>query len=135
MTENELLSRIESSEGLRRVKADLVDEISFRADDSARFDPMTILMIISIIVQVISYCRKKHSDEDIADCIRNARTLPLRRTMLMRRRLKRLCDDKLCAAYGAEIEKPIYSSVVDMAENSTDAEIAEIIRLAREYAG
>lgn len=134
MDDKELISRIESSQGLRRVKADLVEEISFRADGSARFDPMTILMIISIIVQVIAHCRNKTSDEDIADYIRNARTQPLRRTLLLRRKLRRLCDDQLGLRYGENIEKPIYASVVDMAENTTEAEIAEIIRLAREYA-
>lgn len=90
MNAEELQNRIESSPGLRRVKTDLVDEIAFRADDSTRFDPMTILMIISIIIQVISYCRKRNTDEAIIDAIRNAKTLPRRKTILLRRRLGEL---------------------------------------------
>ena len=133
MDDQELLSRIESSQGLRRVKADLAEEISFRADGSARFDPMTILMIISIIIQVINYCQKRNSDDQIADYIRNARTQPLRRTLLIRRRLRNLCDETIDGKYGLSLEKPIYTSVVDMAENLTEQEIAEFLRLAKNY--
>lgn len=130
MNAEELQNRIESSPGLRRVKTDLVDEIAFRADDSTRFDPMTILMIISIIIQVISYCRKRNTDEAIIDAIRNAKTLPRRKTILLRRRLGEL---DCFAAGGPVASQPAYAALMDMSENMTDEEIQEMLQLAREY--
>lgn len=132
MTDAELKNRIESSAGLRRIKADLVDEIAFRADGPARLDPMTILMIISVIIQVIAYCRKRNSPEKIISMIQTARTQPLRKTLLLRRRLNRLCEREV-GEYGANFRAPIYDSVVDMAERATDEEIQEIMALADEY--
>lgn len=131
MTDEELKGRIESSEGLRRVKDTLLDEVSFRADGSARLDPLTILTIISIVVQVITFCLKQNDPAVIADAVRNARTLPRRKTIRLRRWLKNLSQD-----YGIESEttQPVYESVVDIAENMSDDEIAEIIQLAQEYA-
>lgn len=132
MTDAELKDRIESSAGLRRIKADLVDEIAFRADGPARLDPMTILMIISIIVQVIAYCKKRRSPEEIVAMIQSARTQPLRRTLLLRRRLNRLCERETFS-YGAGLQAPIYDAVADMAERASDEEIQELMTLADAY--
>lgn len=125
MTEEELKNRIGSRQGLRRVRETLSDEISFRADGPARLDPITILTIISIVIQVIAYCREKNSDEDIIAAIKNAKTLPLRKTIKLRRKLKALQLEE-------DLAQPIYDSTIDVAEGLSDAEIADLIELAIE---
>lgn len=123
MTEEELKNRIESSADLRRVRAALVDEVAFRADGLARLDPITILTIISIIIQIISNCRKTTPDTEIINLIRNARTLPRRKTIRLRRRLGLATDEP----------EAVYAAIMDMAENAEDSEIKEIMTIAGEY--
>lgn len=120
MTEEELKKRIESSEDLRRVRATLVDEVAFRADGPARLDPFTILTIISIVIQIISYCRKTTDDAAIVNLIKNARTIPRRKTIRLRRRLGLVTDNA----------DAVYAAIMDMAENADDIEINEIMRIA-----
>jgi hypothetical protein len=130
MTEEELIQRVESSEELRRIKATLIDEVAFRADGLARLDPLTILTIISIIIQIVAYCRERNSDETIVSYIQNARTLPRRKMIRLRRRLNNLFIDR---DMGLENAQPIYDAIIDMAENADNAEINEIMCLARDY--
>lgn len=129
MNDEELKNRVESSSGLRRVRAALCDEVAFRADGPARLDPITILTIISIVIQVITHCRNKNSDEDIVQAIRNAKTLPRRRLALLRRRLNNLPED-VYASIGDP--QPVYDTLLDMGENLSDDEIEELLRLSRE---
>lgn len=129
MCDDKIKERIESSAGLRRVRATLIDEVSFRADDSIRLDPLTILTIISIIIQVISYCRENQTDENIINLIRSSRTIPRRKTIRLRRRL-----NNFAAANGISDDnvQVIYNAIMDMGENATDEEINEIVQIARE---
>jgi hypothetical protein len=130
MTEEELKSRIESSSDLRRVRAALIDEVAFRADGLARLDPLTILTIISVIIQVVAYCRERNSEEIVINYIQNARTLPRRKTILLRRKLNNLLQD-----YNLQLEspQPIYDAIMDMAESASTTEIAAVMRLAQDY--
>lgn len=130
MTEEELKSRIESSPDLRRVRAALIDEVAFRADGLSRLDPLTILTIISVIIQVVAYCRERNSEETVVEYIQNARTLPRRKTILLRRRLSNLLQD-----YDLQLEspQPIYDAIMDMAEGASSNEIDEIMQLSRAY--
>lgn len=132
MSDNDLIQRIESSEALRRARENLLSEISFRADKSARFDPFTILMIISIIVQVIAICQKRrHPDGIIAD-IRNAKTLNKLKTRRLRRKLDTLWEE-CCGNSAEECESnALFDAVIEQSENATDEEINEIMRLAAE---
>lgn len=129
MTDTELKSRIESSDGLRRVRDTLFNEVSFRASNHARFDPLTILTIISIVVQIITFCLKNNDTTTIADAIKNAKTIPRRKTIRLRRRLKNLTQD---IGLSTEEFQPIYDSVLDVAERMSDDEINELINLAKE---
>lgn len=130
MTEEELKSRIESSPDLRRVRAALIDEVAFRADGLSRLDPLTILTIISVIIQVVAYCRERNSEETVIKYIQNARTLPRRKTILLRRRLSNLLQD-----YDLQLDspQPIYDAIMDMAESASNNEIDKIMQLSRDY--
>ena len=127
-TDKELIAAVESSDPLRRVREELLSEISFRAPGSAQFDPMLILMALSIIIQVIIACRKRNSDERITDWLRNARTLSRLRTIRLRRKLDALWQD-YCEGQNCD-KNVLFDALLDVSENASDAEIAEIIQMA-----
>jgi hypothetical protein len=131
MPEQELLKQIESSEALRQAREKLLSEVSFRAGPSARFDPITIIMLISVIVQVLKYCRERRKPADIIADIRNARTLPRLRTRRLRRNLAEL-SEKLLLQDSDTSSNLFFDAAVDAAESASDEEIAEIMRLAAE---
>jgi len=127
-TNDPLIARIESSQVLRRARESLLSELSFRADGLARFDPMLILMAISIIVQVIIACRNRNSDAKIVNWLRNARTLPRLRTIRLRRKLDALwqetCGKPDCG------KNVLFDALLDASENASDEELSEILQLA-----
>lgn len=124
----ELIGQIAANDKLAGLREKLSDELTFRAGGDVQFNPMLILMAISIIVQVILACRNKNSDEQLVDDLRNARTLPRWRVLQMRRKLNALWSD-YCE--GEDCEKHIlYDALLDIAENASDDEIAEILKLA-----
>lgn len=132
MTNEELYKRIESSPALRRVREELLSEASFRAGASARFDPFTIIMLISVIVQILNYCRKRrHPDELVAD-IRNMRTLPRLRMRRLRQRLDALWADHCDGGYDDCRDNPLLAATLEVAENTTDEEIKELLTIAEE---
>jgi hypothetical protein len=132
MSDNDLKLRVESSEVLRRARENLLSEVSFRADKSARFDPFTIIMLISIIVQIIAVCQKRRNPDGIIADIRNARTLPQFRTRRLRRKLDALWEE--CCGHNTEecASNALFDAVIEQSENATDEEINEIMRLAAE---
>lgn len=127
-TDKELITAVESNATLRRVREELLNEISFRAPGSTQFDPMLILMAISIIVQVIIACRKRNSDEKIIGWLQNARTLPRLRTIRLRRKLDALWQDH-CEGENCD-KNVLFDALLDTSENASDAEIAEILQMA-----
>jgi hypothetical protein len=129
MTADDLKNRIESSTDLRRVRDALTDEVAFRAADSTRLDPITILTIISIVIQIVVHCREKNPDEEIVDLIRNSRTIPRRKTILLRRKLREYARDNNISDDNVQ---NIYDAIMDMGENATDSEITEIMQISRE---
>lgn len=132
MSDNDLIARIESSSVLRRARETLLSEVSFRADKSARLDPMTILMIISIAVQVIAFCKKRNSDEKICGWIRSARSLPRLRTIRLRRMVDKVWEQQ-CGDNPEECKNnAFFDALLDYGENATAEELQEIFRMAAE---
>lgn len=132
MADADLIAKIESSPVLRQVSENLFSEVSFRAGKSARFAIITILTVISIVVQVIALCQKRNSRDAIVDWIKNARTLPRLRTIRLRRKLDALWQEH-CGGDDEECKNnAFFAAVMDMSENATDEEINEILRLADE---
>lgn len=132
MTDKELQERIESSPALRRVRETLSSEVSFRAGASARFDPFTILMLISIIVQVIAMCRKRRHPDKISQDIRNARTLPRIRTWRLQKKLRELWEKQSSGSAADGGPDVLYEALVDFAERADDTEIAAVMELAEQ---
>lgn len=123
-----LIGQISENPRLASLRQQLASELAFRAGGDVQFDPMLILMAISIIVQVVIACRRKNSAEQIIADFRNARTLPRWRMLTIQRKLNALwldyCDGSDCN------KELLYDALLDIAENSADEEIEEILNLA-----
>ena len=133
MDANELAERIEQSSRLRKLRAKLMDEVQFRVDAPAQFDPMLIIMIISIIVQIVIHCREKRSTEEIVQDIRDIRALPPRRLIRLRRRLNALWrnhEDRFTLSSGDV--NPLLTAVYEIGENSDTETLEELVALADE---
>lgn len=129
-TDKDLITEIENSAPLKSFREELANEVSFRAPNSIKFNPMLIMMAISIIVQIIIAWRRNHSDDTVVGWLRNARTLSRWRVLTLRRRLDGLwqdvCDGKNCD------DNLLFDAMLDKLENLSDESLAEIMRLAKE---
>jgi hypothetical protein len=133
MIESHLADRIKASPALSALHDDIAKEVMFHADNNTQFDPITIIMIISIIVQVIIHCRNKRSDDQIAQDIRDIRTLPPRQLMRLRRRLNKLWKEKCGAPSSPTAVNPLVTALYEIGEKADDATIKELLQLANEY--
>jgi hypothetical protein len=131
MTTEELQQRIDASPALSALKRKLTDELVLQADNSFQFDPITIIMIISILVQVIIHCREQNSEEAIKQSMRELRTLPPRKLMRLRRRLNNLWRDH-CAKTGTTYSaaNPIVNTVYQLSDTIEDSAADGLMELA-----
>jgi hypothetical protein len=69
-----------------------------RGENQIGFDPLLILMVISVLIQVVRlWLERNKTVDDVATAITQLQTLPARRTILLRRRLGQLWRE-YCAA-------------------------------------
>lgn len=133
MDEKKLAERIKNSPELSALGDDIAEEIAFYSDNNVAIDPLIIIMIISIIVQIILHCRKNRSDEQIADDIRNLRMLSPTRLLLLRRRLNKLWKDKLGGDTAPSSAKnPILAAVYSVSDKLNDEDVQILFQLASE---
>lgn len=124
---DELAQRIDASPALQKLRDDLASELQFQAEPSVQFDPLTVLTVISIIVQVLIYCREKRSDDQIVNDIKNIRTVPPRKLMRLRRRLNSAWRD--CCVdqqYDKSAPNPLVTAVFELGEKA-DAETLQAL--------
>jgi hypothetical protein len=130
---NQLSERIEQSARLRKLRAKLTDEIQFRVDTASQFDPMLVIMLISIIVQVVIHCREKRSTDDVIQDIRDIRALPPRRLVRLRRRLNALwhSNEERFQVSSGDVN-PLLTAVYEIGETSDTETLKELVELADE---
>lgn len=133
MTESELADRIKASPKLSALNDDIAKELVFHADNNVQFDPVTIIMIISIIVQVIIHCQEKRNNDEIAQDIRDIRTLPPRQLMRLRRRLNKLWREKCGGDNSPTAGNPLVTALYELGDKADDDTIKELLQLAKEY--
>lgn len=133
MTQEELTAlreKIDRSPGLQKLARHITDELT-EADERAGYglDPLTILFIISVILQVISLCRQQRSEADVELDIANVGMLPPRKLMRLKRRLNLLWA-KHCAEKGIEPGKynPFFAAALGSVKRCQPEDIASIIR-------
>jgi hypothetical protein len=131
MTDQDLQSRIESSPRLKALGNQLLSSVTFHADAPAKFDPVLVVMIISIIVQVMIHCREKRTPEELVQDIRDIRTMPPRRLMRLRRRMNALWNTMARDTnWDSKQPNPILTALYDLSESTDTATLAELVALA-----
>lgn len=131
MNDHDLQSRIESSPRLKAFGNQLLSSVTFHADAPAKFDPILVVMVISIIVQVVIHCREKRTPAELIQDIRDIRTMPPRRLMRLRRRMNALWRDMAQDTnWDSKQPNPILTALYDLSESTDDATLAELVALA-----
>lgn len=130
MNEEELQARVENSPALAHMRNQLQSEIGFRMDKSIEFSPLLIISIISICIQVIAYCREHRDSSDVRKDLRELRSLPLRKTLRLRRKLNALwrntCSDNTLFS----ASNPLLDAVYELSDSADDAAVDELLWLA-----
>jgi hypothetical protein len=111
-------AHLESDPQLKQLADSLQDELHFFSEPHVQFDPLTILTLISIIIQVVIYCRERRNPEDIAADIKTIKTLPPRKLIRLRRRVNRLWREQ-CGSDASErrVSNPMMTAVFELGEN------------------
>lgn len=132
----ELRQKVKDSPNLSRVEQRLQEELT-RLTDADRIgfiDPITIIMIISVIIQVLHYCRNKNK-RDAADLIADvhaADKLPLRRTIVLRRRMRKLWAE-YCRQHNIEetADNPFLAAALAVAPTLDAGTVQEFVALSK----
>lgn len=132
MTDEDLQDRIKNSPPLRALQNQLQSEIVFRAPKEATFDPILVVTIISIIVQVIIHCRKSQDEPAVRAAMRDFRALPFRQQFRLRRELRKLWREN-CPAGGDVDDNPLIEAVYQLSDSADDAAIDELLWLAEKH--
>lgn len=129
MTNDDLQRRIESSPELQKLCARLTDAVHFHADASVQFDPLLVVSIISVIVNVLIACRDK-STAELKEDIRNIRTIPLRKLIRLRRQLNTLWQKQGISAGTANAPtNPILTALYEFGELADDEQLDALLSL------
>lgn len=135
MTHEELTAlreKIDKSPGLKSFENKLAANLMQQEErNSYGIDPLTILFIISVILQVISLCLRNRSRAEVELDIQNAALLPPRKFMRLKRRLNVLWA-KHCEERGVEPGKtnPFFNAAVSTIKNCRQNEIADIVQVS-----
>lgn len=130
-----LQQQIAASPRLSRVADDLQSELSRRSNpDRVGFiDPITIIMIISVIIQVLNYCRNrnKRGVPEICYDVRQADKLPPRRTIVLRRRMRKLWAE-YCQKNNIEetADNPFLAAALAVAPTLDENTVQEFVALS-----
>jgi hypothetical protein len=80
---------LENSSVLQTAANQLSAELAGRVN-KYKFDPLLIISIVGIIINVIIHCRDEKSDDDLYDTITDIEQIPPRKVMRLRRQLNKL---------------------------------------------
>jgi len=124
-------SQLESDPQLLQLRDLLQEELHFFSEPNVQFDPLTILTLISIIIQVVIYCRERRNPEDIANDIKSIKTLPARKLIRLRRRVNMVWRD-CCTGmtYSRRAPNPIMTAILELGEKLDDDQINAVFRFS-----
>lgn len=129
MTNDDLQRRVEESPALRKLCAGLSDTVQFHADNSVQFDPLLVIAVLGIIVNILLHCKERKA-EDIKEDIRNIRTIPPRKLMRLRRRInafwRHQCGDSTITA----AQNPVLAALYEISEMADDEQLDALLALA-----
>lgn len=132
MTIEDLQERIENSPALTRLRNRLQDEIVFRAPQGYAFNPLLVISVISIIVQVVIHCREKRPSAELRLDMRDLRNLGPVRIVRLRRKLNELWRAN-CPVELLQSENPLVEAVYDLSDEADDETVDELLWLGEMY--
>lgn len=126
------LQKIKDAPELGELRELLTADLSSKFEDSATFDPILVLMIISLIVQVVSFCFKQKDDAALLADIRNVASLPPRKLMRFKRRANVIWRD-YCKEHGLPENtlNPIMAVSYSLGEKVSEPTISAILAMAK----
>lgn len=134
-----LRAKIDASPQLSALETALRRAIGLRLDvvsaepNNVALDPITILMIISVVIQIIRFCRERNNRPyaEIFGAVRAASDLPARRTIRLRRRLNLLWAE-YCKQHNLPQTEfnPFLSGVYAVSSTIDEETAAELLALA-----
>jgi hypothetical protein len=136
----DLQQRINASPNLQKMEAqlqaELLAQMSGVDDNNIAIDPFTILMLISVAIQVVQFCRernKRDSDLITAD-MKSGHQTPLRRTIRLRRELNKMWLE-YCVKNNLPHTafNPFLAAVYAVGPQLDDATAAEFVQLASDF--
>lgn len=131
MNDQKVKKLIDTSPTLQRLSARLTEELA-AVDPDFSFDPLLIITIIGIVINVLIHCLDDRTEEDIEFDMRRFRALPPRKLMRIRRRLNQLWLDHYQVPTPARTQNTIVQAVYNVAANLNEKEINAIIKAARQ---
>ena len=119
-------AQIDSDPDLAAVKQKLAAELgSVSKSDLPQMNPLIVIALISLAIQIFVSCRSKHSHETVVNDIKNVHKLSWYKLWRFRRSLKQLArnDSRFT---GVDIDKA-YTAMFNVAEQLTDTQIAALL--------
>jgi hypothetical protein len=132
MTPDDLQERIENSPALTALRNRLQDEIAFRAPQGYQFNPLLVISVISIVVQIVIHCREQRTASDVRLDMRDLRNLGPLQTARLRRQLNKLWRDH-CPGDLIQLENPLLEAVYDLSDSADDESLDELLWLGDRY--
>lgn len=124
-----LRARLEDSPTLRELHQQLEQEVGFRAAPSVEFNPLLIISIISLTIQVIQWCQARNtSNDEIRAKMRDLSSVPYRQMMRFRRKLNELWRQQTGTAPGKT--NPLIDAVFTLSDSASDEALDELLWLA-----
>lgn len=130
----ELQERIDNSPTLSALHRQLQKEVGFRADPSVEFNPLLIISLISLTIQIIRWCQEHDkTDDDIRTNIRDLRSLSPRQLIRLRRRVNALWREQ--KGVTDTTPNPLMAALFELSDSADDAALDELLWLAERDKG
>lgn len=136
MDNNELVKAVEQSPALLDLKNRLEAELEKNIGDTFSFDPFLIIAIISLIIQVVIFCKNRKDDDNevLLNNMRRLNKLPPGKTLMLRRRLNKLWQEKYAGARRPGWKNPLVTAVYAVSADMSQDEANELFGLADKLA-
>lgn len=125
-----LEAAVNASPALRSLRDRCMSEMSQRMDNSCQFGIILILSMISVAIQILTYCKNKNKAELALD-IRDIRTLPPRKLLRLKRQMNKLWREEFPdRPISVRNPNPMLEAVYELGETVEDDVVNELLALA-----
>lgn len=126
----ELEAQVNASPALRHLRDRCMSEMSHRVDNSTQFGIILILSMISVAIQIATYCKNKNKAELLQD-MRDIRTLPPRKLLRLKRQVNKLWREEYPdKPITARNPNPMLEVMYELGEHAEAEALNELLTLA-----